>query len=302
MKKLAPIVLFTYNRLNETIRTVQALQKNFLAPESELFVFSDGAKDNNGRKKVQEVRDYLHTIKGFENINIKESIENKGLANSIIEGVTEVIDKYEKVIVLEDDLITSPNFLDFMNQALEFYNKSPQIISISGYTMNLPSLNNYDNDYYVGFRACSWGWGTWKNKWQNIDWDVSDYEEFKSDYKQQYRFFKVGSDMPGMLKNQIQGKIDSWAIRWCYHQFKLKQITIYAAKSKVHSIGFSSEATHTHGANKFNTPLDKSIKTKFEFHEVLKENKKIIKEFKAKFSISQRAIDKLRKILKINHL
>ena len=302
MKKLAPIVLFTYNRLNETIRTVEALQKNYLASESELFIFSDGAKDKNGRNKIQEVRDYLSTIKGFQNVFIKESIKNKGLANSIIEGVTEVREKYEKVLVLEDDLITSPNFLNFMNQALDFYIYSPKVMSISGYSMNLPSLNNYCQDFYIGNRASSLGWGTWKEKWINIDWDVSDYSTFRNDYRQQFEFFKIGSDMPGMLKNQIKGKIDSWAIRWCYHQFKYNLITVFATISKVNHIGISEEATNAAGAIKFNTPLDTGKNTNFLFQLDLKYNKQITREFKAKFSISQRAIDKLRKILKINHL
>ncbi|SHF98698.1 Glycosyl transferase family 2 [Arenibacter palladensis] len=301
MKKLAPIVLFTYNRLNETIRTVEALQQNYLASDSELYIFSDGAKENNGRNKIQEVRDYLHTIKGFENIYIKESIKNKGLANSIIEGVTEVMDKHEKVIVLEDDLITSPNFLNFMNQALDFYIDSPKVMSISGYSMNLPSLNNYCQDFYIGHRASSLGWGTWKEKWINIDWNVSDYSSFRYDFRQQFEFFKIGSDMPGMLKSQIKGKIDSWAIRWCYHQFKYNLITVFATISKVNHIGISEEATNAAGAIKFHTPLDTGKNTNFLFQVDLKENKQITKEFKAKFSISRRVIDKLIKKLNPNN-
>ena len=142
MKEIAPICLFTYNRLEETIQTVAALKNNFLANKSELFIFSDGAKNKNVEQKIKQVRKYLKTITGFKNITIYESSKNKGLANSIIDGVTKIIETYGKIIVLEDDLVTSPNFLNFMNQALEFYHYNNRIYSVSGYTLNLPSLKN----------------------------------------------------------------------------------------------------------------------------------------------------------------
>jgi GR25 family glycosyltransferase involved in LPS biosynthesis len=129
------------------------------------------------------------------------------LANSIISGVSQILKEHDKVIVLEDDLITSPNFLDFMNQALNFYQGNKQIHSISGYTLDLPSLKNYTKDYYLGYRASSWGWGTWKEKWESVDWNVSKYREFKRNPLQQIKFMKGGSDLPHMLSNQIRGKL-----------------------------------------------------------------------------------------------
>lgn len=185
-----------------------------------------------------------------------------------------------------------------MNQSLDFYIESKEVISISGYTLHLPSLTDYTLDYYIGHRASSWGWGTWKNKWQDIDWEVSDYSDFKKDRKLRYCFFKIGSDMPAMLRRQMEGKIDSWAIRWCYHQFKNGLLTVYAAKSKVKHIGITEDATHAVGATRFNTPLDNTNKINFELHKDLVENKKIIREFKSKFSISTRIIDKILKTLK----
>ncbi len=118
---LAPIVLFVYNRLSHTKQTVESLQKNYLADQSELFIFSDGPKNELDRQKVENVRKYLNSINGFKNIVIKESQENKGLANSVISGVSEIISKYGKIIVMEDDLVSAPGFLKFMNEALEFY-------------------------------------------------------------------------------------------------------------------------------------------------------------------------------------
>lgn len=289
---LSPICLFTYNRLNETKKTVAALQKNNLAAHSKLFIFSDGAKNKNAFDKVNNVREYIKTITGFKSIEVFESEDNKGLANSIIEGVSKVINEYGKVIVLEDDLITSPNFLNFMNEGLSFYNNNNQIFSISGYTMNLPSLKNNDKDYYLGYRASSWGWATWLNKWENIDWEVKGYNKFKWNIIDKFKFMRGGSDMPLMLKRQMNGKIDSWAIRWCYHQFRNNLFTVYPTKSKVISIGFGEDATHTKDTNRFDNDLDESLKTAFIFDKTPALDNKLIKEFQHKFSILNRLKNK----------
>ena len=123
-------------------------------------------------------------------MKIYESPYNKGLACSIIDGVTKIVNDYEKIIVLEDDLITTPNFLNFMNQALHFYITDATIFSISGYTLNLPSLPSYSKDFYLGYRGSSWGWGTWKDRWDEVDWEIKDYDKFKIDPLAQLRFMR----------------------------------------------------------------------------------------------------------------
>ncbi len=293
MSRLAPIILFTYNRLTETQRTIEALSGNYLASESELFVYSDQGKNDLDKGKVEQVRQYLKTIKGFKEVTINEAIENKGLANSVISGVTEVLENYESVIVVEDDLVTSKNFLDFMNQALDFYAQEEEVISISGYTLNLPTLSEIDKDYYVGFRASSWGWGMWANKWRAIDWEVKDYEEFLKDSDQRRKFALIASDLPGMLKHQMTGKIDSWAIRLSYHQFRNQMISIFPKVSKLVSIGSDKNATHTVGVTKFDTKLDLGGQRTFDFDKRPQKNDKILSDFKAVFSVRQRLWDKL---------
>ena len=299
MENLAPVVLFTYNRLNETRRTIEALQRNFLSAHSDLFIFSDGPKNDLDAAKVSEVRKCFKNIKGFKHVKIIEKEDNNGLANSIIAGVTEIIDIYGRIIVLEDDLITAPNFLDFMNQALDFYSSSPKIFSISGYTPNLSGLVQYDQDFYLGKRASSWGWGTWTDRWNTVDWEVTDYENFSKDYKKRLAFSRIGSDMPRMLRNQMIGKIDSWAIRWCYYQFKHDLRTVFAGKSKISHIGISKEATHAAGATRFDTPLDNSEKREFKFVENPVDNELLIREFRNKSSIMVRAKAKLKRYLGI---
>ena len=289
---LSPICLFTYNRLSETKQTLEALQLNFLASESELFIFSDAAKAGGNQQKVVDVRNYLKTITGFKKVEIIESSVNKGLANSIIQGVTKIINEYGKVIVLEDDLITTPNFLEFMNQSLDFYAENNNIFSIAGYSMDLPFLKNYDKDFYYGYRASSWGWATWKDRWEAIDWQMNDYSHFKWNFRAQINFMRGGSDLPYMLWKQMHGKIDSWAVRWCYNQFKNDLLTVYPVKSKVESIGFGAAATHTKKTKRFFVVPDQEHKVSFRFENEAEIDEQLYREFKNKFSVITRLKDR----------
>ena len=263
----SPIVLFTYRRIAK--ETIESLLKNSLAEKSELFIFSDGYKNEINKKDVLGVRKYLKTINGFKNITIIEREKNWGLAKNIINGVTRIINDYGKLIVLEDDLIVSSDFLEYMNEALEFYEKDKRIWSISGYTPNLKCLENYDKDVYLSVRANSWGWATWKDRWGSIDWDIKDWEEFKKDKIAIKRFNLGGNDMFKMLELQMLGKIDSWAIRWCYNQFKQKKYTVYPKYSKLRNVGFDSVGTHnnTTGFEKWDVETS-DRKVKFEYVEV----------------------------------
>ncbi len=289
---LSPICLFTYNRASETEKAIKALSKNELASESELFVFSDGPKNEKSKREVEAVRALFPKINGFKKVEIIKSSENKGLANSIISGVSQILKSHGKSIVLEDDLITSSNFLTFMNQALDYFEHNDKVFSVSGYSMDFPALMNSESDYYAGYRASSWGWATWRDPWERIDWDVKDYDSFKWDFINQYKFMRGGSDMPYMLYKQMKGKIDSWAIRWCYHQFKNDLLTIYPTKSKVISIGFGDSATHTKKTTRFDTVLDHGKKKHFDFSGELKVDKVLAKEFRNKFSFVNRLKDR----------
>ena len=290
---LAPVLLFTYNRLELTKKTVSALQRNSLAGESELYIFSDGAKDQKDADSVTQVRKYLKTVSGFRKIVIHESIRNNGLANSIISGVSQVINEHGKVIVLEDDLITSKVFLSFVNQALDHYKDNSRIFSVAGYTRaGMKGLNA--KDVYFTQRASSWGWATWKEKWVDVDWEVKDYGSFAKDRAARNEFNKMGSDMAGMLDRQMRGEINSWAIRWCYYQFRNSLYTVYPAVSKISNIGFSEEATHTKDKfNRFRTELDNTDNTAFNFSNDIRLDEKIINQFTRPFSIPQRIKYKL---------
>jgi len=298
-EKLSPIVIFAYNRLDLIENTIEALKKCDLAADSDLIIYSDGVKNENDISKINAVRSFISTISGFKKISWNFSTKNKGLAKSIIEGVTEVLSHYNSVIVLEDDLAPTKNFLQYTNQALIQYENIPEVMSIAGYTPTIKPPSNYNYDNYFTQRASSWGWATWKNKWENIDWEISDYESFISNKKERKKFNQMGSDMVSLLKKQQKGTINSWAIRWCYHQFKNNLYTVTPVSSKVKNIGFTDEATHTKGAkNRFKTNIDKGNKTKFKFLLTPVLDPIFIKQFTAINSIKERTLNKINVTLK----
>ncbi|MFY8021544.1 MAG: sugar transferase, partial [Bacteroidia bacterium] len=235
---LAPIILFVYNRLDLTQQTINALKKNDLSNLSELFIFSDGPKNSSDESSVKAVRAMLVNITGFKEVYIFESDVNKGLANSIILGVTNMFNSFDKVIVLEDDLYTTPNFLRFMNASLNEYESNETVYSISGYSFNLGIEKERKFDTYFLNRGWSWGWATWKNRWEKVDWEVKSYEYFRSNNKQRKKFAQGGSDLNKMLDLQMKNKLDSWAIRWFYHQFLVQGLTVYPIYSKIYNHGF----------------------------------------------------------------
>ncbi len=290
----APICLFVYNRLEETKITLEALKNNYLASESDLFIFSDGPKSNLDRAKVNQVREYISKAEGFKSIKIIKQKENLGLAKSIIKGVTKVVNKYGAVVVIEDDLKTSRNFLSFLNQGLNFYKGNDKIHSISGYTMPLKELNYLEADFYYALRASSWGWATWKEIWNKIDWEVRDYDLFQKSKKKKRSFNRAGSDMSYMLKNKIKGRIDSWAIVFCYEQWKNKRYAVFPRESKVENIGFSERASNTKFVIKeYMTTLDKSDKETFVFDKNVIPNRTILKQFSNNHSILVRLKNKI---------
>ncbi len=282
----APIILFVYKRLNNIKITIDRLKKNNLALSSTLIIFSDGPKDEFENCEIENIRIYLKTITGFKTINIFYSSLNNGLAKSIILGVTQVLKNYNSCIVLEDDLITSRNFLNYMNDTLKFYKNDLRVFSIAGYSVPIKSSSQYD--VYFTKRSSSWGWATWKDRWVNIDWEVNDYEVFKSDSKKRRAFNQMGSDMCHMLDKQMNGKLNTWAIRWCYHQFKYNLVSVHPFVSKIQNIGFGSDnATNTKEVfNRFETVLDKGERIEFNFSSEIKLDKYIIKQFTKQFTIS----------------
>jgi hypothetical protein len=297
MDQLSPIVLFTYLRLETLKKTINALAANFYASESDLIIYSDGAKFTKDIERVNEIRTYLKTIQGFKSVKVHESTKNKGLASSIIHGVSSVLKIYPSAIVLEDDLLTSTNFLAFMNASLGRFKDVKNVYSISGYSFDFPNVPS-NMDGYLLNRSWSWGWATWSDRWNEIDWQMNDYPQFISNKKEVSKFALLGSDVNKILSDQMQGKADSWYIRSTYHQFKIKGLAYYPCISKVNNEGFDSLATHNKGLkSRFETNFDTSEKRSFSFPDRIEINPIIQADFSTKMGLKNRILNRVKELL-----
>ena len=241
----APILLFAYNRLNHTRRCIESLQQNSLAAESELFIYADAAKSEDQKAAVQAVRQYLHTINGFKQITFIERTENWGLARNIIDGVTTQVNRYGKVIVLEDDLVVAPHFLEFMNEALETYKDEPRIghIQACDFTKD-PTLPDTFLIKWTG----SWGWGTWDRAWKHFNPNGKELLQELEVRKLTYTFdFNGKYGFTRMLRRQIAGKNNSWAIRWNASLFLKDILSLNVGQSLVQNEGFDGSGTNCGG-------------------------------------------------------
>lgn len=261
---LAPIVLFVYNRPQHTLRTLEALSNNDLANDSELYVFADGAKDNADEKTlslIKEVREIIKSKVWCKKTILTEGKANKGLANSIIDGVTKVVKEHGKVIVLEDDLVTSPYFLRYMNDALDAYESNNKVACISGYIY--PVKDQLPDTFFIKGADC-WGWATWSRAWNVFETDGKKLlEELKN--KSLTKEFDFENTYPYtlMLKEQIEGKNSSWAIRWYASAFLKNMYCLYPGTSLVQNIGTDGSGTHSGNSKTWEVVLtDKEIAVK----------------------------------------
>lgn len=244
---VAPVVVFAYNRAEKLKMCLKALETNSLVEKTDLFIFSDAAKRVEDTEKVVQVRNFIHQYQQnskFKKITVVEQPHNLGLSKSIIGGVTRVISEYQKAIVVEDDLIVSEDFLIYMNQALDYYQDMREYGSISAYTYPIPELKEYDKDIYVTRKGDCWGWGTWRDRWIQVDWSVSDFEAYVNDKKRRKAFNAIQYGIDSMLVSQQAGEIDSWAVRWCYYLFFHHLLTVYPRVSRTKNIGFDGSGVH----------------------------------------------------------
>lgn len=246
---LAPIILFVYNRPEHTRRTVEALAKNDMAKDSELYIYCDGPKENASietLQKIREAREYVSTISGFKDIHIVCQPKNKGLDPSEIDAVTEIVNRYGKVIVVEDDLITHRYFLRFMNEALNFYEYDKRIYTVSGYTDAIEFPESYQDDVFASYRCESWGWGTWADRWAQNDWNEQHYRIVQHPTRRQIRRFnRAGEDFYPMLLDKVHGRTDAWDIRWGHTLYLHDGLCVRPIRSLLYNIGFDGTGVHS---------------------------------------------------------
>lgn len=285
MEKLAPIVLFVYNRLDHTRKTVEALQKNELASDSELFVYADGPKEDASEEqkdKIKAVREYVSSVTGFKSVHLNFADKNIGCADSIIRGITEVVNQFGRVIVVEDDIVTTKFFLRFMNEGLDFYASDKRIFTLGSTCNKISFPNSYKHDVFLSCRSVSWGWATWKDRWLLADWDIENYEIIKHPTKKQIRQFNVGgADMYEMLLMQLNGEIDAWDIRWDYIISKNDGFTIIPTRSLSYNCGQDGSGVHCcAGLGYKTTALYESDVYDIKFVNGIKPNRRILKSYR----------------------
>ncbi len=247
MSELAPIVLFVYNRLDHVELTIDSLKKNLLASESILYIYSDAPKTPQDSEAVKLVRSFIREISGFKEVIIKESKVNRGLAKSIVKGVGEVVNKYGTVIVLEDDIVTSPYFLDYMNKSLNLYNGSDRVQAISGcnYPADLSGLD--ESTYFLRIPLC-WGWATWKDKWDLFEKNDKIIKSFSRENKKilnfnfNYNYFR-------QAENNLSGKLDTWFIFWYMAGVNNGLLTLFPKTSLVNNIGHDASGENCQATN-----------------------------------------------------
>ncbi|NCD70411.1 glycosyltransferase family protein [Mucilaginibacter agri] len=253
MQNLAPIALFVYNRPDHTRRTINYLQQNLLAEESRLYIFSDAAKTPADESRVEEVRNLLNTITGFKAIKVIKRKENMGLAASIISGVSQLVDSYGKVIVFEDDLLSSPYTLEYFNEALQRYQDEEQVMHIGAYMYDLKADKLPPAFFYRA--ATSWGWATWARAWKNFEPDI-DKLMGQFDAEKKHRFSIEGTMNFWKQMEQFKaGKNNSWAIRWYASIFLRGGLTLNPSHSLIQNIGHDGSGVHSNNEDMYHVNI-----------------------------------------------
>lgn len=293
---LAPIVLFVYNRPWHTEQVLNYLLLNDLSQESTIYIFSDGPKNDateEQKQKIHEVRKVIRIKQWCKEVFINESENNKGLATSIIDGVTEVVNIHGKVIVLEDDLLTSKYFLKYLNNGLDYYQNKKSVFSICADRPPYKFLEipkDYDYDVFVSLRPFSTGWATWNDRWSTINWSLDNLNDLMKNPELIKAFNRGGEDLTNMLVLQRDSKIDSWAIQFSFSHFINHAVAILPTISYVDNIGFDGTGVHsgydetTYRKNILEAPDNPR------FLDVLYEDKRIINAFYSAFYPKKRPL------------
>jgi hypothetical protein len=273
MNNYAPVALFAYARPDHTRKTVEALAGNDLADHTELFVFSDGPRSESDAAAVRAVREYLRTVQSFRQVNIVERSYNLGLADSIVDGVTSVVGRYGKVIVLEDDIVTSPYFLRYMNDALDRYEHTEQVMHVAGYMFPIQFPESVPPSFFLRQSSC-WGWGTWQRAWSHFHRNANVIIA-RFNHADIRRFNLDGTyDYWSQLLANHEGKLKTWAVYWYACVFSHGGLCLHPRTSLIHNIGFDGSGQNCALNNNWRTrvvnhPLSQFPETLSEHSEAL---------------------------------
>ncbi|HQH24781.1 MAG TPA: glycosyltransferase family 2 protein [Bacteroidales bacterium] len=275
---LAPVILFVYNRPVHTLRTLEALTDNYLAEETVLYIHSDGPNSNASKvekEKINEVRNIIRLKQWCKKVYIIESKANKGLADSIVNGVTDIVNKHGKIIVLEDDIVTSKGFLKYMNDALFIYENEEKVMHISGFMH--PVKGNLPETFFYNVNSC-WGWGTWERAWKKFNNNIIEITTLLQNHSgfTQKKFNKgQGLAFWRQIEDNLNGKIKTWAIFWHAAIYLNNGFALHPRMSLVRNIGMDNTGIHCGMNEKYNNQI---IAEFINVNKIeIKENKKAIR-------------------------
>lgn len=261
MKAFAPIVVFAYKRKDKIKMCLNSLERCVDFDKSDIFIFSDGPRATTDIECVKTVRDFLDKYLKYskaKNVKVVKSTENKGLAKSIIDGVTTIINEYGKAIVVEDDLVVSVDFLKYMNSALNYYESDKTYGMISAYTYDFPELEKYNHQIYALRKGDCWGWATWSDRWENVDWELKNMDDYLKDRKWRRGFSHLEYGLEDQLIRQYKKELNAWAARWFFHLYNNNYLTIYPKLCRAINIGNDDSGENCSINDKCNTTLNES--------------------------------------------
>jgi GT2 family glycosyltransferase len=298
MKKnnLPGIALFAYNRPVHLKKTLNSLMKNYNSSSFDIFIFCDGPKKISDLKKVKKVREIVSDLKHFKSKKVRLNKKNLGLANSLLQGITETLKKKESVVVLEDDLITNKYYLNFMSEGLEFFKNDNRVGSITGYSYTELEKSE-TKDVFLSQRHASWGWGTWRHLWNNMNWEKKWALKQINNLNFKKNFNKAGKDMHQMLVEQLEGKSDTLDIMVNLNYFKMNKYCVCPRKSLLFNVGLDGTGIHCKKGDKIFNNFSNSFKVK-KFEKITPQEK-IIKRIAKSFTtpLHLRVYNKLIRIL-----
>lgn len=293
--ELAPVAIFAYNRKDHLKKTVDALLQNKYSEDTEVFFFSDGSKCETDNSKIEEVREYLNRLQGFKKIHVIERKTNYGLAKNIEEGVTWILSKYEKIIVLEDDIVTAKGFLKYMNDALCIYEKEKSVMEISGYSVPADYIGQPET-VFLKFGDC-WGWATWRRAWDHFNRDTNRIIK-RFNLLDIYHFNLEGkTNFWNQILSNKNGDINTWAIFWTAAIYLNNGYMLYPTRSLVKNIGFDGTGEHGAFQNDFDVILSEEDINYFPSE--VKENRNVRKQVGKYYRLvdKETVIDKIRLIV-----
>ena len=298
----AAIALFAYRRPAHAAKTLNALLKSKGSTKLPLYVFADGPRIQDDFDEITRVRDLLSGFDWPGGVSRSFANTNRGLANSIVLGVSEVLKRHEAVIVLEDDIVLAESAIEYFVQALERFYYTPSVASVSGFShperrLRFPSYYPYDS--YFLRRNSSWGWATWHDRWAQVSWDIDKWLKLRNNSYVVSCLEAVSPDLPKMLDRQAAGGIDSWAVRFTLHHFLKGCVSLTPVHSYVENIGMDGSGTHTGVTDAYRNDLARAA-TEHRFPPFVSVDPAIAAAFARLYrppSVPRRALRKVRKVI-----